>query len=308
MPQQKHWLGYMENAETFCGFVAIVGRPNVGKSTLLNALIGEKISITANKPQTTRHKIIGVKTIGDRQAVFIDTPGMHLRQKKAINKEMNRAASSALRDVNVVLFVVEALVWNAEDQMVLEMVKDLKCPVFLIVNKIDMLPNKSDLLPILQELGAKMAFAEVIPCAATDGSEVQVVAKQVFKLLPAGPMFYPVEQATDRDLKFRLAEIIREKLTRELEEELPYALSVEIESMKQVEDQEVIHAVIWVERDSQKGIVIGKQGAMLKKIGQQARLDMNYLLKKRVHLELWVKVRSGWTDDKNALRSLGYLE
>lgn len=286
--------------------MAIVGRPNVGKSTLLNGLIGEKISITANKPQTTRHKIIGVKTIGDKQAVFIDTPGIHLRQKKEINKEMNRAASSALHDVDLVLFVVEALEWDDEDQLVLEKVKNLPCPVFLIVNKVDMVKDKADLLPIMQNLASKMQFAEVIPCAAT--KQVDVVEQEVFKVLPEGPLFYPVEQTTDKDIKFRLAEIIREKLTRELQAELPYALSVEIERMQHEDDQEVIHAIIWVERDSQKAIIIGKQGTMLKKIGTQARLDMNYLLKTRVHLELWVKVRSGWTDDKNALRSLGYLE
>lgn len=299
-----------ENNNTYSGFVAIVGRPNVGKSTLLNALIGQKISITANKPQTTRHKIIGVKTIANKQAVFIDTPGMHLRQKKAINKEMNRAAGSALHDVDLVLFMVEALTWTDEDQLVLDKIQHAECPVFLLVNKIDMLKNKEELLPVLQKLGSKMQFTEVIPCAATDKKMVADVETEVFKVLPAGPLFYPEEQVTDQDLRFRLAEIIREKLTRSLDAELPYALSVEIEQMKPNDDntQQIVHAVIWVERASQKAIIIGKQGAMLKKIGKQARLDMNYLLDTRVHLELWVKVRDGWTDDTKALRNLGYLE
>lgn len=294
--------------ETYCGLVAIVGRPNVGKSTLLNCLIGQKISITANKPQTTRHKIIGIKTMGDKQAVFIDTPGIHALQKKALNKAMNKMASGALHDVDLVLFVVEALVWNDEDQLVLDKLKHLSCPVFLIVNKIDMLKTKDELLPILQKLGAKMSFAQIIPCVAIDGDQVQVIEQEVFKVLPAGPLLYPAEQTTDKDMRFRLAEIIREKLTRVLQAELPYAISVEIENIKQVDDQEVINAIIWVERDSQKAIVIGKQGSVLKKIGQEARLDMNRLLDKRVHLELWVKVRSGWTDDQTALRNLGYLE
>lgn len=299
-----------ENNNTYSGFVAIVGRPNVGKSTLLNALIGQKISITANKPQTTRHKIIGVKTIANKQAVFIDTPGMHLRQKKAINKEMNRAAGSALQDVDLVLFMVEALTWTDEDQLVLDRIQHVKCPVFLLVNKIDMLKNKEQLLPILQKLSAKMQFAEVIPCAATDKNMVAAVETEVFKLLPTGPLFYPEQQVTDQNIRFRLAEIIREKLTRTLDAELPYALSVEIEQMRPNDDntQQIIHAVIWVERESQKAIIIGKQGSMLKKIGQQSRLDMNHLLQTRVHLELWVKVRDGWTDDKKALRNLGYLE
>lgn len=297
-----------EQNNTYCGFVAIVGRPNVGKSTLLNHLVGEKVSITADKPQTTRHKIIGVKTIGDRQAVFIDTPGMHIRQKKAINREMNRAAKSALHDVDAVIFVVEALEWNDEDSLVLDCVQSLKCPVFLVVNKVDRVKDKAELLPHLEQLATKMHFAEIIPCVATLGEQVQIMEQKVFAVLPEAPFFYPVEQTTDRPLTFRLAEIIREKLTRTLKEELPYALSVEIEQMKQTDTQLVVHAIIWVERSSQKGIVIGKHGALLKEIGQQARLDMNHMLKTSVHLELWVKVRENWSDDARALKNLGYLD
>lgn len=294
-------------SNTYCGFVAIVGRPNVGKSTLLNDIIGEKISITADKPQTTRHKIVGVKTIDNKQAVFIDTPGMHLKQKKAINREMNKAAKSALRDVDAVIFVVEALEWNEEDALVLECVQNLKCPVLLVVNKVDTIKNKEILLPHLQELAKKMYFAEIIPCVATKGEQVQIVEKKIFQVLPENPFFYSSDQSTDKSLQFRLAEIIREKITRVLSQELPYSTTVEIEKMEQGETQLVVHAIIWVERDSQKGIMIGKHGAMLREIGRQSRLDMNYLLKNSVHLELWVKVRDNWSDDAKALRNLGYL-
>ncbi len=297
----------MQTNDSYCGFVAIVGRPNVGKSTLLNDLVGSKVSITADKPQTTRHKIIGIKTEGDRQAVFIDTPGMHLLQKKAINKEMNKAAKSALRDVDAVLFVVIALEWTEEDELVLQCVRHLKCPVFLVVNKVDMVPQKEQLLPYMQNLAEKMPFQEIIPCVATDGMQVALIAEKIFSVLPAGPHMYPADQTTDKSLKFRFAEIIREKLTRILSAELPYALSVEIEDIRQTDTQLVVHAIIWVERDSQKMIVIGKHGAVLKEVGKQARLDMNHLLKASVHLELWVKVRNNWSNDTTALRNLGYL-
>lgn len=291
----------------YCGFVAIVGRPNVGKSTLLNDLVGSKVSITADKPQTTRHKIIGIKTIENKQAVFIDTPGMHLMQKKAINKEMNKAAKSALRDVDAVLFVVVALEWTEEDEMVLQCVRHLQCPVFLVVNKIDMVPQKEELLPYMQMVAEKMSFKEIIPCVATKGDQVAIIEQKIFAVLPEGPQMYPADQTTDKSLKFRLAEIIREKLTRILTAELPYALSVEIEDIRQTDTQLLVHAIIWVERDSQKIIVIGKHGAVLKEVGKQARLDMNYLLKTSVHLELWVKVRNNWSNDTTALRNLGYL-
>jgi len=294
--------------DTRCGFVAIVGRPNVGKSTLLNNIIGEKISITADKPQTTRHKIIGVKTVDNLQAVFIDTPGMHLRQKKAINKEMNKAAKSSLIDVDAVIFMVEALEWTEEDNLVLDCIRDLHCPLLLLVNKIDRLKNKELLLPYLADLSRKLPNAEIIPCSATLGTQVEMIEQKVFSVLPESPFYYPEDQTSDKSIKFRLAEIIREKLTRALSAELPYALTVEIEQIKQEETQLLIHAIIWVERDSQKGIVIGKHGAMLKKIGQQARLDMNHLLNTSVHLELWVKVKEGWSDNNRDLRNLGYID
>jgi GTP-binding protein Era len=293
---------------TRCGFVAIIGRPNVGKSTLLNNIIGEKISITADKPQTTRHKIIGVKTTADAQAIFIDTPGMHILQKKAINKQMNKAARSALQDVDAVIFMVEALQWTPEDELVLECLQHIKCPVFVVVNKVDMVKNKDDLLPYLQMLQLKLPEATIIPCSATEGTQVQVLEDKIFALLPEGPFYFPADQVTDKNLQFRLAEIIREKLTRALSAELPYALTVEIERMQQEETQLVVHAIIWVERDSQKAIVIGKKGSMLKQIGTEARLDMNHMLKASVHLVLWVKVKEGWSDDDKALKNLGLLD
>lgn len=297
-----------DSNDTYCGFIAIVGRPNVGKSTLLNYLVGEKISITANKPQTTRHKIVGVKTVDNKQAVFIDTPGMHLRQKKAINREMNKAARSALIDVDAVIFIVEALDWTEEDEMVLECVNHLKAPVFLLINKIDMIKTQDELLPHLAKLASKMNFAEMIPCSATKGIKIDLLEHKIFEILPKGPFCFPEDQLSDKTLNFRLAEIIREKLTRELEAELPYAVSVEIERIKQEETQLSVHALIWVERDSQKGIVIGKGGELLKRIGQQARLDMNHMLNTSVHLQLWVKVKDGWSDDNKALKNLGYLD
>lgn len=298
----------MTNVKTRCGFIAIVGRTNVGKSTLLNNIMGEKISITADKPQTTRHQIIGVKTVDNTQAVFIDTPGMHLLQKKAINKEMNKAARSALKDVDAVIFMVEALQWTKEDDMVLDCLQHVKCPIFLLVNKVDMVKDKDELLPYISSLAVKLPAAVIIPCSATLGTQVLLLEEKIFAVLPEGPFMYPADQTTDKTLNFRLAEIIREKLTRALSEELPYALSVEIERVKQEETQLVVHAIIWVERDSQKAIVIGKKGSMLKQIGQEARLDMNHMLKTSVHLELWVKVKAGWSDDDKALKNLGYLD
>ena len=233
---------------------------------------------------------------------------MHIRQKKAINKEMNRAAKSALRDVDAVIFVVEALEWNDEDSLVLECVQHVTCPVFLVVNKVDMIKDKDKLLPHLSSLAEKMNFKEIIPCVATLGEQVQIMEQKVFAVLPESPFFYPADQATDKPLSFRLSEIIREKLTRSLNEELPYALTVGIEKIEQTDTQLIVHAIIWVERPSQKGIVIGKNGALLKHIGQQARLDMNHLLKTSVHLQLWVKVRENWSNDKKALKNLGYLD
>lgn len=296
------------NNETRCGFVAIVGRPNVGKSTLLNYMVGQKISITADKPQTTRHRITGVKTKENAQAVFIDTPGIHLKGKRAINKQMNKAARTSLSDVDAVIFVTEGTRWTSEDQMVFEIVEKLSCPVFWVVNKVDMIKQKETLLPHIQKRSQAFQFTDIIPVSAQVGTQVEVLEKNIFGCLPEGPFFYEESQVTDRSERFRMAEIIREKLTRNMSQELPYALTVEIEQVKQEEDQLVIHAVIWVEKSSQKVIVIGKKGENLKNIGTQARMDLNRLLDTRVHLQLWVKVREGWSDDDRALKSLGYTD
>jgi len=294
--------------DSYCGFVAIIGRPNVGKSTLLNSLVAEKISITADKPQTTRHRILGIKTIANKQAVYIDTPGVHKYNKKKINQYMNKAAFSALRDVDVVIFVIEALEWREEDEIVLEKLKKIQAPIILVVNKIDLHKEKAVLLPFLEEIAQKADFTEIIPVAALKDLQVEELQNLIFNMLPTNPLFFPIQQTTNTSEKFRLAEILREKLTRELERELPYALTVEIERLEDVNEQTVVHAIIWVERDSQKKIVIGKGGEMLKRIGTQARLDMNKIFAKRVRLQLWVKVRAGWTNDRKALENFGYLD
>jgi GTP-binding protein Era len=293
---------------TFCGFIAIVGRPNVGKSTLLNCLVAEKISITADKPQTTRHRILGIRTINNKQAVYIDTPGIHNYNKKKINQYMNKTATNALRDVDVVIFVIEALTWKDEDGLVLDKLRKINKPIILAVNKIDEQKDKVLLLPFLEKMANKLNFADIIPISAKKEQQITELQELIFKLLPPSPYFFPIDQITDSPIKFRLAEILREKLTRNLAKELPYALTVEIERLEQIDPHTVVHAIIWVERDSQKKIVIGKGGEKLKTVGKQARLDMNKVLNCRVRLQIWVKVRAGWTDSKQALQNFGYID
>ena len=299
----------MVNENNFrCGYVAIVGRPNVGKSTLMNHLIGQKISITSNKPQTTRHRIMGIKTAADYQAVYVDTPGLHLDAKKAVNRYMNRTVGSTLADVDVVIFVVEAGRWTAEDSNVLERVRGSSAPVILVVNKVDKVADKTTLRPLLEKLAQRMPFAAVVPVSALTRDNLAQLETVVAGQLPLSEPFFPEEQITDRSERFLAAEIVREKLMRTLGQELPYALTVEIELFKTEENMLHIAAVIWVERDSQKRIVIGKGGAALKKVGQQARLDMERLFDNKVFLQLWVKVKEGWSDDERALLSLGYTD
>jgi GTP-binding protein Era len=288
------------------GYVALVGRPNVGKSTLLNRILGQKVSITSRRPQTTRHRILGIKTEGQVQAVYVDTPGLHRGGKRAMNRYMNRAASDALQDVDVVVFVVEGTRWTDEDEMVLEKVRQVPCPVILAINKIDRMADKQVLLPHLQELAKRMDFAHIIPLSAKLGSQVAELERVVESMLPESTPFYPEDQVTDRSLRFMAAELVREKLFRKLGQELPYGLTVEIEQFKEEEGLYRINALIWVERDSQKAIVIGKQGALLREVGREARLDMEQAFGQKVFLELWVKVKEGWSDDERALRSLGY--
>jgi len=289
-----------------CGYVAIVGRPNVGKSTLLNHLLGQKISITSRKPQTTRHQILGIKTEGDRQIVFVDTPGLHRGADKAINRYMNRAASAALRDVDLVVFVVDRTAWTDEDQMVLEQVQAAQLPTLLVVNKVDLLPDKSALLPQLQELAARGRFEAILPLSALRGHNVAELEREIVRLLPLSEHFFPEDQITDRSQRFLAAEIVREKIVRQLGEELPYAVTVEIEEFALEGGTLHIAALIYVERQGQKKILIGENGARLRTIGSEARRDMERLFDGKVMLRLWVKVRRGWSDDERALRSLGY--
>ncbi len=291
-----------------CGYVALVGRPNVGKSTLMNHLIGQKISITSSKPQTTRHRIIGIKTEAAYQAVYVDTPGLHLNAKKAVNRYMNRTARSALADVDLVIFVVEATRWTEDDENVLRQLRAGSVPVVLAVNKIDHLKDKAELLPLLQGLASKMNFADLVPVSALRRSNLEQLEAVVASHLPQGEAIYAEDQITDRSSRFLAAEIVREKLMRTLGQELPYELTVEIEQFKEEDGMLNIAAVIWIERDSQKPIVIGKGGSVLKKVGQAARVDMEKLFDNKVYLQLWVKVKEGWSDDDRALSSLGYTD
>lgn len=289
-----------------CGYVAIVGRPNVGKSTLLNHLLGQKISITSRKPQTTRHQVLGIKTEGDHQIIFVDTPGLHMNAAKAINRYMNRAASSAIRDVDLVVFVVDRTAWTEEDEMVLQQVLQSGRPCLLVVNKIDLIDDKADLLPHLQTLDQKTEFAAILPVSALRQHNVDELEEQILPFLPESVHFFPEDQITDRSQRFLAAEIVREKIMRQLGEELPYAITVEIEEFSLEDAVLHISAVIFVERKGQKIILIGEKGARLRSIGSDARKDMETLFDNKVMLRLWVKVKSGWSDDERALRSLGY--
>lgn len=290
-----------------CGFAAIVGRPNVGKSTLMNHILGQKVSITSRKPQTTRHRILGIKTTDDFQTLYVDTPGLHAGAKKAMNRYLNQAASTALKDVDVVLFVVAGNKWLEDDQSVLERLKFANVPVILVVNQIDRMARE-ELLPVLDKLSKLMDFHTIIPLSAKTGENVQFLEDEVAKLLPLSDAFFPEDQVTDRSMRFIAAEIVREKLTRQLGQELPYDLTVEIESYEIKDGVVNIAALIWVARAGQKRIVIGQKGAGLKKIGQQARIDLEDMLEQKVFLHLWVKVKEGWSADDRALRSLGYNE
>lgn len=292
--------------KSHCGYVAIVGRPNVGKSTLLNHVLGEKISITSHKPQTTRHQILGIKTEDNVQVIFVDTPGLHREIKHTLNRYMNRAASAALEMVDLILFMVQGLRWTEEDDWILTKLKKVDKPIILIVNKVDLIQQKEQLLPHLEMLAKKFSFADIIPISAKKGTNLDVVEAEINKLLPENPHVFPDDIVTDRNDRFLAAELIREKLTRFLHQELPYSVTVEIEQFK--EEKEVLHisALIWLEKEGQKAIVIGEKGQQLKKIGQQARLDMEKLFGQKVFLRLWTKVKDNWSDDEKALRSLGY--
>ncbi len=289
-----------------CGHVAIIGRPNVGKSTLLNRILGQKVAITSRRPQTTRHRLLGIHTTPDAQVVYVDTPGLHRRGGRAMNRIMNRTASGAIADVDVILFVADSLKWTEEDDYILELLSPVKAPVVLALNKIDRLKDKSALLPHIATLRERYPFRAIIPISASQGSQVPDLEQTLQALLPVSPPLYPEAQITDRSERFLAAELIREKLMRHLGQELPYAVTVEIERFIDDEGLARIDALIWVERDSQKAIVIGRGGAMLKRIGQEAREDIERMVDRKVFLQLWVKVKEKWSDDERALRSLGY--
>jgi len=290
-----------------CGYVALIGRPNVGKSTLMNHILRQKISITSRKPQTTRHRILGVKTTAEEQVIYVDTPGIH-ESNRAMNRYMNKAASSIIHDVDLILFLIEANKWTAEDDNVLLFLKNSSVPIIILLNKVDKIQDKEMLLPLISEISKKIDAKEIIPISATKGTNVKQLQKTVSLYLKESEAYFPIDQVTDKSERFMVAEIIREKLMRELGQELPYDLTVEIERFSVDKKITKIAALIWVSRSSQKPIVIGKNGVRLKSIGKKSRLDIEKLINSKVFLELWVKVKEGWADDDRALKSLGYVD
>lgn len=298
----------MDDATSRCGYIAIVGRPNVGKSTLLNHLVEQKISITSRKPQTTRHNITGIKTADDVQMIFIDTPGMHKKESNAVNRYMNRAANSAAQGVDVVVFVVDRLVWTEEDELVAQKLEGLGERLVLVINKVDKIENRADLIPHMKQLEERLSPAAIVPVSALRSMNLAELEKVLAAKLPQAEHIFPPDQLTDKSSRFLAAELVREKIMRQLGAELPYQITVDIEEFREAKDIYHISALILVEREGQKRIIIGEGGSRLKSIGQSARVDMETLFGTKVMLKLWVKVKTGWSDDDRALRNLGYLE
>jgi GTP-binding protein Era len=293
-------------AGTFrCGFAALVGRPNVGKSTLLNALVGQKLSIVTPRPQTTRHRILGICNLPTAQIAFVDTPGLHHTARRALNKAMNRTAGTALVDADVAVLVVEAPRWDAEDELVLSRIARAARPAVLAVNKIDRVHPRERLLPYLAALAARHPFLAIVPVSALKADNIEDLRDTIAAQLPQSPALFPEGQLTDRGVQFRIAEAIREKLTLELNQEVPYGIAVEVERLTEEEGRLIVDAAVWVDREGQKPIVIGAKGERLKRVGRSARLALNGLIGRRVHLNLWVKVRENWADNARALRELG---
>jgi len=291
-----------------CGYIAIVGRPNVGKSTLLNHLIEQKISITSRKPQTTRHNITGIKTVDAVQMIFVDTPGMHKKESSAVNRYMNRVANSAAQGVDLVLFVVDRLQWTEEDDLVAQKLAGLGDKLVLVINKVDKVEDRSDLIPHVQMLQERLAPAAIVPVSALRSTNLTELERVLIERLPEAEHIFPADQITDKSSRFLVAELVREKIVRQLGAELPYQVTVDIEEFREENGICHISALILVEREGQKRIIIGEGGARLKTIGQSTRVDMETLLGTKVMLKLWVKVKTGWSDDDRALRNLGYLE
>ncbi|MEW6293940.1 MAG: GTPase Era [Pseudomonadota bacterium] len=293
------------SSEFRAGYLAIVGCPNVGKSTLMNRLIGAKLSITSSKAQTTRHRIHGILTTDDCQYVFVDTPGVQMQHRTALNRAMNRTVNSALAEVDVILFVIDAKRWRSEDREVLARLPSDR-PIVLVINKVDRLTDKNALLPLMAAIANEHAFADIVPVSAEKGENLDTLLKVAGKYLPEAPPIFEPDELTDRSERFLAAELLREKLFRNLGEELPYGIAVEIEKYEEVEGVRRIHAAVIVDRDAHKAIVIGKGGERLKRVVSDARKDMEKLFGGKVWLETWVKVKSGWADDERALKSLGY--
>ncbi len=291
---------------SYCGYIALVGRPNVGKSTLLNSILEQKVSITSKKPQTTRHSILGIRTLNDYQFVYVDTPGIHQGNKKAMNRMMNKTAMSVLRDVDVVAFVVDGTHWEEEDEYVLGLIKQSKVPCILVINKVDKIDNKTQLLPWIEQINQRHDFEAIIPLSAKTGLQVEELQAKLQTYLPEGPHLFPDDQLTDRSTKFLCAELLREKIFRFCGQELPYAVTVDIESFKDEGALVRIHALILVEKENHKRMIIGDKGQKLKEMATSARLDMEKLLGKKVFLQCWCKVKSGWADDERMLKQLGY--
>jgi GTP-binding protein Era len=289
-----------------CGFVALIGRPNVGKSTLMNHLLKQKISITSRKPQTTRHRILGINTTDAGQAIYMDTPGMHNSEKRALNRYLNRTADTTLLGVDVIVWLIDGLSWHEYDEAIFKKLEQAGLPVILAVNKVDKVADKEAILAFFNEAQHRFPFKHMVPISALKGINLEQLESLIMDLLPERDLIYPEDQVTDRSERFLAAEIVREKLTRRLGDELPYALTVEIERYEEKPNITKIYAIIWVERLTQKNIVIGKDGEMLKKVGTDARQDIEKLIGQKVYLQLWVKVKKGWSDSERALQSLGF--
>jgi GTPase len=287
------------------GFAALVGRPNVGKSTLLNAMVGQKLSIVTPRPQTTRHRIVGIAHLPNAQIAFVDTPGLHQHGSRALNKAMNRTAATSLNDADLVVLVIDATKWTAEDDLALERVVASGLPAIAAVNKIDQIHPRDKLLPYMADLAKRHNFAAIVPISALKANGVEALKKTIADALPVAPAMYADDQLTESSLEFRIAEMIREKLTLELNQEVPYGVAVEVEQMKDEDGQLTVDAAIWVDREGQKPIVIGAKGERLKRVGRSARIALNDLLNRRLHLNLWVKVRENWADNARALKHLG---
>lgn len=298
----------MSNSSYKSGYVALIGAPNAGKSTLLNYLLGQKVSITSRKPQTTRHRILGIKSEETSQVVYVDTPGMHLGGKKALNKYLNRTADASMLGVDVIVWLKDDIKWDDIDDAILKKLKEAGTPVVLALNKVDKVSDKSKLLPFIERISEQYDFKSIIPISALTGKQLVEFEKLILDLLPEGTPLFPEEQITDKSERFMASEIIREKLTRRLGQELPHSLSISVEQFKVEEKIVRIYATVWVERKGQKNIVIGPKGAGLKDTGMKARIDLEEMLDSKVYLNLWVKVKKGWSENEREIASLGYVD